>query len=66
MISLILVVCLSSSPGTCRTEPQAFEGSSRTACLILGERLAADWIEEHPDWHVRRWHCQQGARPRNT
>lgn len=65
MISLVLVVCLSSSPVICRTEPQPFEGSSRMACMILGERLAADWIEEHPDWQVRRWHCMAG-RLRNS
>ncbi len=60
MISLVLVVCLSASPSICRAEPQPFEGTSRMACMILGERLVADWNEEHPDWRVRRWQCKLG------
>ena len=61
MVSLILVVCLSASPDVCREEqPPLLEAVSQTSCMVEGQLLAAQWLDEHPKWALKGWRCRFG------
>jgi hypothetical protein len=30
----------------------------------MGERIAAEWVEEHPNWRLHRITCRIGIPPR--
>ena len=62
MITLVLIVCLATSPAVCREERPLVDLATPMGCLILGERIAADWIDEHPKWTLERWRCESGPR----
>ncbi len=59
MIELILVVCLAGDPQTCREERPPIEApASAMACMVQGQQIAAQWVEEHPKWKLSAWKCQ--------
>ena len=63
MVSLILVVCLSANSSICHEEqPPMLEPVSETSCMVQGQILAAQWLEEHPKWALKGWRCRLGAR----
>lgn len=62
MITLVLIVCLASSPTVCHEERPPVELDSAMGCLLLGQRIAADWVAEHPKWTLKGWRCQLGPR----
>ena len=47
---LAFVACLGTF---CRTVEIPWEGSLMT-CMIFGQQLAAQWINEHPGWALAR------------
>jgi hypothetical protein len=62
MVSLILVVCLSATPDVCREEqPPLLEAVTAPSCMMQGQLLAAQWLEEHPKWALKGWRCRIGA-----
>ncbi len=65
MISLILVVCLSATPDVCREERPLVEITTPMVCLVQGQQVAAEWIEEHPKWRLQGWRCQFGQRQKD-
>ncbi len=62
MISLILVVCLSATPDVCKEERPPIEITSPMVCLIQGQQIASQWLEDHPKWRLSAWRCQFGER----
>jgi hypothetical protein len=62
MITLVLIVCLSTTPDVCHEERPPIDVASPMACLVQGEIMAAQWMEEHPKWELHGWRCQTGAR----
>jgi hypothetical protein len=60
MISLILVVCLATTPDVCREENPPIDGVSPMVCMVQGQQIAAEWIEDHPKWSLRAWRCRYG------
>ena len=62
MTSLILLVCLAASPAVCREEYPPVEVDSGVACLVEGQMIAAEWLEEHPKWTLKGWRCKFGPR----
>jgi hypothetical protein len=62
MITLVLIVCLSTTPDVCREERPPIDAGSPLACMVRGQQIAAEWVEEHPKWHVTGWRCQVGPR----
>jgi hypothetical protein len=60
MITLILIVCLSATPDTCREERPPIDVVSPMACLVQGQQIAAEWLGEHPKWQLAAWRCQFG------
>jgi hypothetical protein len=66
MVSLILVVCLTAAPSTCQEERPLVEVASSLSCLVEGQQIAAEWLEEHPKWMLRGWRCGFGAAEKST
>jgi hypothetical protein len=66
MITLVLIVCLSGTPGACHEETPPVDLESPMACLIQGQQIGAQWIEEHPKWRLGGWRCQFGPREKQT
>jgi hypothetical protein len=66
MVSLILLVCLVSSPETCQEERPPVEVASSLSCVIEGQLIAAEWLEEHPKWALKGWRCRLGAPEKST
>jgi hypothetical protein len=56
--TLILVVCLAIAPNICEERTPPVEGVS---CLMQGQLLAAQWIDEHPKWVLKGWRCRVGG-----
>jgi hypothetical protein len=58
MVELVLLACLLKSPSHCESHylPMMVD-TSMTGCLFTGQFQVVHWIEDHPDWVVRRWTC---------
>lgn len=58
-MDLVLLVCLASSPQTCREERLlvSYEMSDPRACMMGAVPVIAEWTDGHPDWQVARWKC---------
>ena len=66
MVTLILVVCLSGTPAVCHEEQPPIEATSAMSCLVRGQEIAAEWLEEHPKWHLEGWRCRFGPREKQA
>jgi len=66
MVSLILLVCLAASPETCREERPPVEVETGLSCLMQGQLIAVEWLEEHPKWTLRGWQCKLGVPEKST
>ncbi len=62
MITLVLIVCLSTTPNVCHEERPPVDVASPMACMVRGEQIAAEWVDEHPKWTLTGWKCQVGPR----
>jgi hypothetical protein len=62
MTVIILIVCLSGAPDNCREERPPVDAVSPMACMVQGQQIAAQWLEEHPKWFLKAWRCQFGKR----
>jgi hypothetical protein len=58
-MALIFLVCLISSPDTCREErfSFAFEPVSNLGCMTGAPPRMAEWMNTHPGWRIARWKC---------
>jgi len=65
MMTLILVVCLSATPDVCKEERPPVEAMSPMGCMIRGQVIAAEWVEEHPKWQLSGFRCQSGEREKD-
>jgi hypothetical protein len=66
MITLVLVVCLSTTPDSCREERPIVDVSSPMSCMLQGQHYAIEWLEEHPKWHLSQWRCEVGPRGKDA
>jgi hypothetical protein len=66
MITLVLVVCLSTTPDSCREERPIVDVSSPMSCMLQGQQYAIEWLEEHPKWHLSQWRCEVGPRGKDA
>jgi hypothetical protein len=66
MITLVLIVCLSSTPNVCHEERPPIDVASPMACLMQGQIIAAEWVDEHPKWQLNGWRCQVGPREKQA
>lgn len=58
LVDLILTVCLTASPDSCRTEHVYFEDrGSLVQCMFHASIYIAPWSQENPNLKVVRWKC---------
>jgi hypothetical protein len=59
MIELVLVYCLSADPDRCTEQRPIFEEPlSGMACMMNAQKVALNYVAEHPEWHLARWRCE--------
>lgn len=59
MIEIVLSVCLVSTPQTCKdvSLPVFAEKVTPYGCMFRGQVAAAEWINGHPRWQIKKWKC---------
>jgi hypothetical protein len=58
LVDLILLACTLVNPGACREYHLLFQtAGSLQACTMEAQPYLAQWIGEHPNFRVARWHC---------
>jgi len=68
LMNLVLLVCLATSPGTCREERLlvGYDLVDARACMMGSAPIIAEWTEAHPEWQVSRWSCGGADRERRV
>jgi len=61
MVHLVLTVCMMAWQAHCADERPILEEMTMMACMIEGQQVAAEWVEEHPKWMLARWRCEQNV-----
>jgi hypothetical protein len=60
-MDLIVLACTVLNPVTCHEYHLMFQGGgSLRACVMQAQPYLAQWMGEHPNLRIARWHC---ARP---
>jgi hypothetical protein len=58
LVDLVLLACTLVSPAACREYHLMFQtAGSLQACAMQAQPYLAQWIGEHPNFRVARWHC---------
>ncbi len=58
MIELVLVFCLSGSPGSCQEERPMVPDLSLVSGRTQGQQIAQDWLADPPKWTLSGWRCE--------
>jgi hypothetical protein len=55
--TLTMLVCLASVPASCEVQEMVVEelSSHPSAAFVQAQALVASWVEQHPQYIVRRW-----------
>ncbi|PZQ11615.1 MAG: hypothetical protein DI565_17915 [Ancylobacter novellus] len=63
-MTLVMLVCLASSPQICREERllAGLEAVDARGCMIASVPAIAEWAESNPEWQIARWKCGDGER----
>jgi hypothetical protein len=56
--TLVMIVCLATAPDICEERTPTVDGIS---CLMQGQLVAAQWLDEHPKWRLKGWRCRVGG-----
>ncbi len=64
MLVLVVSVCLISQTQVCRDVHLTYASQTLTPmqCMMSGQAQIAQWVNEHPQWAVRRWKCSSADR----
>ena len=57
MIALVLTVCLVAAPDACHDEQPPIAIISEFQCVLQGQQIAAEWVNDHPRWTLKGWRC---------
>jgi hypothetical protein len=58
LIDLILLACSLANPTACHEHHVLFESAgSLQSCTMRAQPYLAQWVGEHPNFRVARWHC---------
>jgi hypothetical protein len=58
LVDLILLACSLASPSACHEYHLMFQtAGSLQSCTMQAQPYLAQWIGEHPNVRVARWHC---------
>jgi hypothetical protein len=66
-IAIVFTVCALTHPDRCQEERLAFawHGSLRS-CVMSAQPYLAQWIGEHPQWSIQRYHCEYPPKSRKA
>jgi hypothetical protein len=64
MIELLLGVCLTANPTTCKNVSLVYSAESLTPmqCVMRAQPEIAKWIGTHPGWALKRWTCRTAGK----
>jgi hypothetical protein len=62
LITLVLIVCLSGSPETCK-EVEAPADVTLVECMLYGQPIAAEMLKDMPKYALKKWECKVTALP---
>ena len=63
MVHLVLTFCMLAWQTHCTEERPVLQDMSPAACMLQGQVVANEWLEDHPKWMLTRWRCEAaGAR----
>jgi hypothetical protein len=58
LVDLILLACSLANPNACHEYHLVFEtAGSLQSCTMQAQPYLAQWVGEHPNFRVTRWHC---------
>ncbi len=58
MYELVLWVCLMAAPDICNEKRLPFQApTSLMDCMWQGQTQMVRWLDENPQWHLKRWRC---------
>ncbi len=59
MLEMVLVYCLVADPENCIEQRPVFEDPlTPMACMMTAQRVALDYVREHPQYQFARWRCE--------
>ena len=62
MLSIVLSACLVANPGQCKDFKIPLDvDMDAMQCAMAAPPYFAQWVEEHPQWQIRRWKCQPSS-----
>ncbi len=60
MIELVLVFCLATDSSQCIEQRPIFEEPlSGMACMMNAQRMALQYVADHPGWQLSGWRCEK-------
>lgn len=62
MITLVIIVCLSAQPDTCKEIPVPAE-LSLNQCMLYGQPIASEMLKDMPKYALKKWECKVTAVP---
>jgi hypothetical protein len=58
LVDLVLLACSLVNPDACREHHLMFQSAgSLRSCTMQAQPYLAQWVGEHPNLRVVRWHC---------
>jgi hypothetical protein len=58
LVDLVLRVCTAANPDACREFHLMFQtAGSLRGCMMQAQPYLAQWVGDHPNFHIVRWHC---------
>ncbi len=64
MVQLVLIYCLASNGAACvEKRPVRADLNGLSACMVVAQPMAAEFIAGHPGYRLARWRCEIGQRP---
>jgi hypothetical protein len=66
-IAIVFTVCALAHPDQCeeRRLEYAWHGSLKQ-CVMGAQPYLAQWIGEHPQWRIMRYHCEYPPKARKA
>ena len=66
MVELVIVYCLTATPGSCVEHREFFDHPITEAeCIYSAQFVAAQYLQSHRLWQMSRWRCEKD-KPRET
>jgi hypothetical protein len=60
MYEVLIVACLITSPGNCKTfEVPLYTYETLHQCSVMAQLNVVEWASREPDWKIRRFSCTQ-------